>query len=348
MPEPVVVDPARIDQFGPPEGATFCLVTNPELADALEVRTDAPYADVEVVLTRDGVEFEELIAGLPRRAHVLVVSPHRFFESPPDDVIGPERKLLAMACNSTPTTLEALEHFLEQVAKTSSRAQDAFAERFFEVVEEAEVLRFVNAAVGTELVFQHWSEDVEYVWNQQGGSLGWGEQQILPSGEISVLPIEIRSFDDGLRLVLDGELTLHGYPILHNGTPSFSRADQARIHGELDAMRHSPLVAEVKDGHITDLRSTGPAGEPARRMLQSMFDVDSRYRKVWEIGFAHNVTLELLGGNHAMNEVYGGHDEGTDGCLHWGLGLTPYTQYHLDVISPGTQVLTDTGRVVLG
>jgi len=49
-----------------------------------------------------------------------------------------------------------------------------------------------------------------------------------------------------------------------------------------------------------------------------------------EIGFAHNVTLQLLDGNHAMNEVYGGLNEGSDGCLHWGLGLTPYTQYHLD------------------
>ena len=45
-----------------------------------------------------------------------------------------------------------------------------------------------------------------------------------------------------------------------------------------------------------------------------------------------------------MNEVYGG----TEGCLHWGLGLTPYTQYHLDIISPGTTVYTDAGEVVLG
>lgn len=344
MPEAIVVDPARVGQFGPPEGATFCLVTNPELRDAFAVRTEARYASLDVVATRDDVEFEDLIRDLPEPAHVLVISPNRFFESPPDDVIGPRRKLVAMACNSTPTTLDTIRHFLGVVERTSSDDQDRFAEHFFGLVEEADELRIVNRAVGTELVFQHFSDEVDYVWNQQGGSLDWGEQQILPSGEISVLPVEIRSFGEDLRLVLDGELTFHGHPILHNGTPSFTRPDQARVHAELEAMQHTPLVATVKDGHITDVRATGAAGAPAQRMLEALMEVDSRYRKVWEIGFAHNVALDLLAGNHAMNEVYGG----DRGCLHWGLGLTPYTQYHLDVISPGTEVLTDTGELVLG
>ena len=305
MTDPVIVDPARVRQFGPPDGATFCFVTNPDLADAFAIRTDAPYADTRIVTTRDDQEFEELVAGLPEVAHVLVASPQRFFESPPDDVIGPRRKLVAMACNSTPTDLDAIRHFLGVIERTDPLEQDAFAERFFDLVEGTDVLRIVNAEVGTELVFDHFSEDVEYVWNQQGGSLGWGEQQILPSGEISVLPVEIRSFGEDLRLVLDGELTLYGHPILHNGTPSFSRADQARLHAELDAMSRVPLVCRVKDGHITDVRATSDLGESAERMLTSMMEVDSRYRKVWEIGFAHNSSLVLRPGNHAMNEVYG-------------------------------------------
>lgn len=344
MPETIVIDPALVRQFGPPEGAVFCLVTNPGLRDVFEVRTEAPYASLDVVLTAGDVVFDDLIRSLPEPAHVLVISPERFFESPPDDVIGPRRKLLAMACNSTPTTLDTIKHFLRVVERTSPQDQDRFAERFFALVEETDTLHIVNRQVGTELVFQHFSDDIDYVWNQQGGSLGWGEQQILPSGEISVLPIEIQSFGEDLRLALEGEMTFHGHPILHNGTPSFSRRDQARIHAELEVMARTPLVGTVKDGHITEVRATAPTGLRAQRMLESMFEVDSRYRKVWEIGFAHNISLDLLAGNHAMNEVYGGER----GCLHWGLGLTPYTQYHLDVISPGTQVLTDTGELVLG
>jgi hypothetical protein len=43
--------------------------------------------------------------------------------------------------------------------------------------------------------------------------------------------------------------------------------------------------------------------------------------------------------------VYGG----TEGCLHWGLGLTPFTQYHLDIISPGTSVIGgSSGQVLIG
>jgi len=80
-------------------------------------------------------------------------------------------------------------------------------------------------------------------------------------------------------------------------------------------------------------------------MLEHMFAVDSRYRIVWEIGHALNVSLDILPGNHAMNEVYGG----VEGCLHWGLGLTPFTQYHLDIISPYTSVIGGaTGDVLLG
>lgn len=52
----------------------------------------------------------------------------------------------------------------------------------------------------------------------------------------------------------------------------------------------------------------------------------------------------MLAGNHAMNEVYGG----TKGCLHWGIGLTPFTQYHLDIISPGTTVSNDRGDPLIG
>lgn len=345
MDEPVLIDPGRLRQFGDPEGATFCLLTNQAYVDHLKVETEAPYADVRILTCGEGDDIEAIFASeIPTRAHVLVVSPERFFESPPESVLGAERKLLAMACNSTPTELEVVRHFMSVLEATDPIEQDAFADHFFELVEEAEFLRIVNDELHTELIFNHLSE--EYIWNQQAGSMDWGTQQIVPSGEISVLPIEIRSFDSSLRLDLNGELVLHGHPILHSGTPSFLREDQARIHESLIAIEVEPLLATVERGIVTSLR---PAeGATSRRvafeMLDAMFAVDSRYRIVWEIGFALNTSLVLYPGNHAMNEVYGG----TNGCLHWGFGLTPYTQYHLDVISPGTRVFTDSGVPVLG
>jgi hypothetical protein len=339
----VTVDPARLLQFGDPQGSVFCLVTNHGLEDSITVVRDGRYEDYVTALLEPGEHFEDILEKrIPAPAHILAISPNAFFESPSPEALGPSRKLMGMACNSTPTSLDVIRHFMGAIEKTSPAEQDRFSDTFFELLEAAEYLVYVDEKRGTRATLQHLDEHL--VWNQQAGSVDWGEQQIMPSGEISVLPIEITEFDENLRLPLDGDITIRGYPILHSGTPSFSRNDQARIHGQLTALHGHAIVARVEGGMIVNLRAATPEAEPAVAMLSTMFEVDSRYRIVWEMGHALNTSLNLLPGNHAMNEVYGA----TDGCLHWGLGLTPYTQYHLDIISPDTTVYTDTGDLVLG
>ena len=106
------------------------------------------------------------------------------------------------------------------------------------------------------------------------------------------------------------------------------------------------MIASVRNGIIENLRATDAEGESAVAMLEAMFEVDSRYRIIWEIGFGINMALTRpLPGNHAMNEVFGG-----TGCgaLHYGMGLTPYTQYHLNIICPGTSVVGVGGQVLFG
>lgn len=328
----VSVHPERLSQFGSAADCNFYLVTNDSFADSFRIEGAAEYLSARVVALKESESFEEAITTLPGPAHILVVSPARFFQSPETDGLGPDRKLLAMACNSTPTTLTEVRHFLKIMEDTSATEQDAFSARFFDLAEQADRLEYANPVTGTVAHLDHFADGL--VWNQQAGSLEWGEQQIVPSGEISVLPVEITDFDEKLYLPLEGEITLQGYPILHSGTPSFSRVDQARIHAALAAMEQHPIKAVVEGGHIVSLTAVDPGAEPAVAMLESMFEIDSRYRKVWEIGHALNTSLRILPGNHAMNEVYGG----TAGCVHWGLGLTPYTQYHLDIIAPQTIV----------
>jgi len=340
----LIVDPGRIRQFGDPTDVTFCLITNPEWEDRVEVVRDAPYADYRTILFEGGDQaFLRILRDeVPEVAHVLVMSPDRFFQSPPDGIIGPRRKLLAMACNSTPTDVDGLRHFLRCIEATNPEAQERFSERFFELAEEGEVLQYRDTRYGTVARLRLF--DKELVWNQQAGLVDWGEQQIVPSGEISVLPIEITDFDERLSLPLDGEIIIRGYPILHSGTPSFSRTDQRRIHDHLWSLTRHPVRARVENGVITDVTAMDEGGIGVAEMLHALFAVDSRYRTVWEIGHALNTTLVMLPGNHAMNEVYGG----SQGCLHWGLGLTPFTQYHLDIISPGTVVLNEQGVALLG
>jgi hypothetical protein len=336
------VNPANIGQFGSPEGSTFCLVTNKEVADRIEVVEDAEYVDYRTVLFDDG-DFEQLLQEqVPEPAHVLAISPMRFFESPPANVLGPRRKLLAMACNSTPADFATVAHFMRVIEATDPQAQEDFSANFFEAAENGEHLEYRDSVHGTCAILRHFDKDL--VWNQQAGLVDWGEQQIIPSGEISVLPIDITEFDESLSLPLDGEIVIRGYPILHSGTPSFTRSDQDRIYQRLKGMASAPIKAVVEAGRITDLTALAAGAEPAVEMLEAMFAVDSRYRIVWEIGHALNTELTMLPGNHAMNEVYGG----TTGCLHWGLGLTPFTQFHLDIISPGTVVTNDQGEALLG
>ncbi|CAO5230079.1 hypothetical protein [Frankia sp. AgKG'84/4] len=340
----IVVDPARIRQFGDPTGTVFCLVTNAALLEHIKLAKTAPYDDYRILDFHGGEdEFARLMReDVPEQAHVLVMSPYHFFQSPPVDVLGPRRKLLGMACNSTPTDVETLRHFLRCVEATDPQAQEDFSDRFFKLAERGETLEYRDERHGTVAVLRLF--DRELVWNQQAGLVGWGEQQIVPAGEISVLPIEIREFEDYLRLPLDGEIVIQGNPILHSGTPSFSRRDQERIHSKLWPLIDFAVVAQVDNGLITKMTSPDPAGGAILEMFEALFEVDSRYRIVWEIGHALNTTLDLLPGNHAMNEVYGA----TQGCLHWGIGLTPFTQYHLDIISPGTIVSNELGDVLLG
>lgn len=341
--EPIVVYPSRLRQFGPAENSTFCFVTNADLVDRFRLEPDDGYADYRTFAFDDGASFEDLLADqIPEPAHVFVSSPNAFFQSPPPDRIGPRRKLMAMACNSTPTPLHVVEHFLRVIERTDPNEQQAFADRFFERVEAADHLEMVDEACGTRAVFEHFSQD--YEWNQQAGPIDWGTQQIAPSGEISVLPINILKFNQDLRLTINGEIAFKGQPILHSGTPSFSREDQARIYEKLAPIRGHAVIATVVNGTITEIRASHPDAVGTVKMMQAMFDVDSRYRIVWEIGFALNTALTILPGNYAMNEVYGG----TSGALHWGLGLTPYTQYHLDIICPGVRVVGPSNELVHG
>src|SRR5262249_8522933 len=161
-------------------------------------------------------------------------------------------------------------------------AQEKFSDRFFELAERGETLEYHDAEFGTTAVLQLFTQDL--IWNQQAGWVDWGEQQIVPSGEVSVLPIEITDFDATLSLPLDGEIIIRGHPILHSGTPSFTLRDQKRIYDRLSPLRENPVKATVEAGWITRLETLSAGAIDVIDMMESMFAVDSRYRIVWEIG----------------------------------------------------------------
>ncbi len=340
--EQILIRPKLLRQFGSAEGIVFCLVTNSNLLNEFQIAESDSYVSNIIVPYDEGHSFEYLLdKAIPEPAHVLVISPHCFFRSPEPEKIG-RRKLVVMPCHSTPTPLSVIAYFLGIMERSDFHEMESFAERFFKLGQASERLEIVDERYGTRAIFNHL--DDSYEWNLQAGFLEWGEQQIAPAGELSVLPDDIMQFSAGRRLAVSGEIALQGQPTVHSGAVSFLSEDQTRIYKGLECMHNYALITTVEDGIIRELRATHTEAEPAADMLNAMFMLDSHYRIIWEIGFGINTAHKLLPGNFGMNETYGG----ANGVFHLGLGLTPYTQYALIIICPAIRVLGRNGKVLVG
>ena len=337
----IEIRPSRYQQFGClNEDVNFYLIT--DSPESFVIEQNESYYSHQVLIYRDEEDFSQLIENTQEPAHILVICPNHFISSIEAEQVG-QRKIAVMAANSAPTSMEAIEHFIKVLEKTDPLAQEKFANRFFEIIESSQSLKIINEEYQVSAIFAHF-DDEHYEWFEQSGTLNYGGQQIVPSGELSVLPLAHGQFNPECKLAINGEIALKGYPIVHSGKSSFLATDQARIYTQLSALQKYGIIAKVENGVITKLDATHSSVESAKSMLEALFAVDSRYATIWELGFGINTQLKIWPDNTAMNEVYGG----DNGVLHWGLGLTPFTQYHLDIICPSTKVFTDQGNLLMG
>lgn len=337
------IHPDKMRHFGEPEGASFYLVTNQErVGQYALVNTDGRYASTKVLGLDSKNTLENLIkSDIPEPAHILVISPGKFLVSPNPEALG-KRKLIVMPCASTPADDAVIEHFIKVVERSDPDAEREFVSKFFDLGRASNQLKFINDDYSTLAVFDHL--DDSYEWNVQAGPLDWGDQQIAPSGELSVCPVSIMEFDNTRFLEINGEITLQGPLAIHCGTPSYYEEDRMRLHASLSTMQQHPVIIKVEHGRVTDVRATHKNCEPAVDALKALIKIDSRYGVLWECGFGINTKHDLLPGNIGMNEPYGA----DHGCSHWGLGLTPYTQYALILLAPGTRVTGKDGAHLIG
>jgi len=348
----IVINPSDVKCFQDNADKHFCLVTNRHLNSKINLIEDGSYLsytkinfdyekNASVFELKDA--FTNLLTNtIPPNSHVLVIAPNNYFRAPTAEIVGPKRKIITLPCNSTPTDIETIAAFWDIIINTDPKLQEDKANFFFTTAEKAEYLEFVDEVNDTHAIFKHMNES--YVWNEQGGYLNDGDQQLAPAGEINVFNLPVQEFDEKLRLDFTGKLALHGFPIVHSGTPSFSLGDQRRIYDQLANLINHPIIANVVEGEITELVANSPEGQVACNILQSLFNVDSRYRILLEIGFGINTNSKIIPGNHAMNETYGG----TNGVVHFGLGIIPYTQYHIDILCPNLKVKTNQGDLLIG
>jgi hypothetical protein len=340
MIEKIVIRPNKYRQFGFSKQSNFYLITEANLVDVFVIEAGNFFQKYQI-LAHTGNDLGEVLKLTEEPANILVICPEHFIASVEPYQLG-RRKLAIMAANSTPTSLSTINHFIKVMEATNPKEQRAFANHFFDSIEQAEYLKIIDTKYETEATFVHFND--KYEWYEQGGPLEWGQQQIVPSGELSVLPLSHGTFSAECRLQIDGKVVFRGQPILHSGKQLCLRDEQARIYSQLSPLENYPVIATIKNGLITNLETSDEAAKPAQAMLEKLFADDPHYQYIWEVGFGINTALDLWQGNTAMNEVYGGNN----GVLHWGFGLTPFTQYHLDIICPDSIVMTDTRKLLIG
>jgi len=337
----ITIHPSRIRSFGASDDVRFFLVTNRLAADWFAIEPTHAYASAELLVSDSVDDFEELLLhAIPRRAHVLVISPGEIFHSPPPSTLG-DRKLIAMPCYSTPTPPEAIRRFMEVIEETDPLLHERVANRILSDFARHPSLRFVDRNTAAVAAFDHHSGACR--WYQQAGPIDWGEQQIGPAGKISAVPGDIMQHDPHARLPINGELALRGQPIVHCSSSAL-RADQQRLYQALTAIGRHALMARVEDGEIARLRVTDSGAARAAAALEALFAEDARYRVLWEIGLGINTRSILHPSNMSMNEVYGG----ANGVCHFGLGLMPDTTYALAFICPDTSITGFDGEILFG
>ncbi|HZB28796.1 MAG TPA: hypothetical protein VE465_01390 [Streptosporangiaceae bacterium] len=342
----VIVKPSAFRQFGT-SADTFCLITDEDLVADFTIAPS--HLDSMIVPIGPDGDLGKVLAGdIPETADVVAICRRTFLSSPDSATIGKGRRIVVLPCASTPVSLAHVRYALQVIERTDPAAQELRADQFFSAVEKAAEtatkLRIVDGEHGTSCTFDPVADD--YSWNQQAGFLAPGEQQIAPSGELSVLPVDIMEFDGDRRLAMDGTLTFKGWPIVHAGYDRRLDAEQADLYERLTPLHRNPLTVTVRDGAITDVRD--PAGTDEGGALVAVFNelfaAEPHYRTIWELGFGINTDMELTPANSGLNETYGARD----GVVHIGLGLTPSTKFALTFICPGSAMVDEAGGVIVG
>jgi hypothetical protein len=226
---------------------------------------------------------------------------------------------------------------------------------------DARHLFFESDAIGTKAIldFSNPFKDL-YLFNQSG-PIEWGRQSVLPNGEVSLLTDGHGQYSSESKFNLDGDLPLLAYPVLHRGAcpcaisragaPCSRAAEDARacstmptrfvsserhehVFWSLARIGRSRAVVRVRAGTIVELTSPNRC-DPSIRMLSKLMEEDENYRKVHEIGFGLNDGF-LFQGNFLPNEMRAG--------VHFGLGLTPFTEFHLDFVCSSLSLVVETNE----
>ncbi len=348
--------------FGDPAGAFFTGILSPEAAECITPREGALYEGQDWhTLGADAIP--EFISDLVGLQHVLCITTDAPFRSPSPSLLR-RAKLGVVPLYSTGFTPSKLRLALDQLTGLDYSLQYEHAEVLINKVADADTLVFEFLRVPAEATLDLTDQSNSVHFFNQSGSIEWGHQSMLPNGEVSLLTNRHGEYDATSYFSLDGDLVLHGFPIVHRGSCPCAIArihDRCASHSEglpascqlvqqepitddelnrvfmgLASMKGGVTLCHVRHGVITDIT---PLDNHARGFVRQMEDLlasDSRYAKVHELGFGLNEMPDFYPANFLPNELRRG--------VHFGFGLTPFTPFHVDLSCVSVAVYATRGK----
>jgi hypothetical protein len=240
-------------------------------------------------------------------------------------------KIAAISLFSCPFSSKSLQQIWEITKNTNYQLQLKIESQMVHILDAARKIHFHCPEYCTQSVFEH--QEAEY-WFSLHGPLEFGQQTVLPTGEMSVLTDPSGQFNAQSRFHLEGDLLFQGIPVVHRSHEEVSLSETLEQFERLATMRDFPVIASVINGEIQHLHSPIKGYNPFLKELEQLFLKDAGYRKIHEIGFGTHLSCKpLVYDNFLPNERYPG--------VHFGLGLGGATDFHLDLICSKIQVLAE-------
>jgi hypothetical protein len=311
----------------------FCLIITEFLSNKIAIKPSRYYEESVLVICKADEKINDILERLPKDADLFFI-PYLYNEHPfpqPSDLTTNQRFLMLSCTQSTPVTLEGINYFLNLIYASDPK-------KFYQACEFADAIEFVNQKHSTVATLQI---NEELLLSEICGNLEPRQIGVVPSGEIA---FSHKHFHEMPPISLDGTIVLLGHPILHCHTFTQEAFNyQLKLFNKFLSLQKNAMELTVKDGKIIYCQAIDRGAKKSVQALNELFETDSRYQIIIEIGIGLNQHLKLLEYNSSMNETYGGDDM----CIHFGIGIAPATLFHLDVICPDTQLKINTGKVLV-
>lgn len=315
-------------------GDHFLLVTPPNVRSQIAFVPDVAVTTAE--LRWEGPQSRaDLLAQLDawraagQRGSVLWIAEDEFVHLAEEN--AEDIKLGAISYFSTGFTAGSLRRYLRIIAGTDYQAELGIEAALVSYLEQARALRLRTPALGTDCTFRH-QEALH--WFSLHGPLRFGDQTVLPTGELSALADGSGDFNAASRLPIDGEIVFMGSPIIHRGGQAVSLEETLQTYGRLAGMEAAPVIAHVRGGYIEEFSAPVSGSRSLRDTFTRLVSAEPRYRKIHEFGFGtHPGCAVRQPGNFHPNERWPG--------IHIGLGLGGYTPFHIDLALTEVDVYLD-------